>query len=233
MHSVTSFIFALDGLEEVFAVVGESVSLSCGDTSSLGVGSKVEWKMESQNLIPDASHDKQQTKAFHVSEDSSLEINKVSPLHAGDYHCSVSHKVLNKIRLHTLDGKCLIIILLISLSFFFINPSEKLMLMSALSVTSESNPGGGNLTLTCVLTCSNECEKDFSLTWSGSGPNSTQSSLMYVNTLKKSLKVPSLSMASDELICTVQRDGELMASKRWYTVNSKYAECYKSFPEFS
>ncbi|XP_074539359.1 uncharacterized protein LOC141800594 [Halichoeres trimaculatus] len=191
--SITYTTEIKDGLEEVFAAVGESVSLSCGDTSPLGVGSRVEWKMGSQPLIGDVPRDQQQTEAFHVNEDFSLGINKVSPLHAGDYQCSesVSQKVLNKIRLHTLN------------------------------VTSESSPGGGNLTLTCELTCSKECEKDFSLTWSGSGPNSMQRSLIYNNnTLMKSLKVSSLSMAPGGLICSVYREGELMASKRCCTVNT-------------
>ncbi|CAJ1061685.1 uncharacterized protein LOC117822273 isoform X7 [Xyrichtys novacula] len=181
-----------DGLEEVFAVVGESVSFPCGDTSSLGVGSRVKWGMGSQTLMGDMSPDEEQTKAFHVTTDSSLTIIKVSPVHAGEYQCSVSTgHPLNKFRLHTLD------------------------------VTSESSSGGENITLTCVLTCSTECEEDFELTWTGGGSKSTQSSLIRTNnTLIRSLFVPSLSMASNELVCSVHREGELMASKIWQATNN-------------
>ncbi|XP_034552803.1 uncharacterized protein LOC117822273 isoform X3 [Notolabrus celidotus] len=203
VQSVTSFVFTLDGQEEVFAVVSESVSLTCGNTSSLSVGSRVEWGMSSHTLVGDRSPDKKQIEASHINKDFSLDISRVNPLHAGGYQCSESagHQVLNKIKLHTLD------------------------------VTSESSSGGGNLTLTCVLTCSEECEKDFNLAWSGSGPNCTQSTLMHINnTLMKSLLVTSLSMVSDELICSVHREGELMASKRWFTVNTLQTPAWLAFP---
>ncbi|KAM6994707.1 uncharacterized protein LKV04_007052 [Tautogolabrus adspersus] len=178
-----------DGVEEVFAAVGESVSLSCSNTSSLSVGSRVMWRMGSQT---DLSPDTRQTEAFHENEDSSLEIMNVSPLHAGEYQCLAEDQVLNKIWLYTLD------------------------------VSSESSPGGGNVTLTCVLTCSKECGKDLNLTWSGNVSKRLQSGFMDTknNTLIKRIDVPSLSMASDELTCSVHREGELMTSKRWRTVNS-------------
>lgn len=99
--------------------------------------------------------------------------------------------------------------------------------MFVFTVTSEFGPGGDNLTLTCVLTCNNECEKDLNLTWSGSSQNSWQSGLMKdSNTLINRLFLPVLSVTSDELTCSVHRDGEAVASKKWHTVNRKYASCF-------
>lgn len=77
----------------MFASVGESVSLSCRNTSSLGMGGSVEWAVGD--------------KAFSGS--SSLVIAKVSALHAGEYWCSDStdrQRVFNRIRLQTLEGEC-------------------------------------------------------------------------------------------------------------------------------
>ncbi|XP_041648454.1 uncharacterized protein LOC121513035 [Cheilinus undulatus] len=181
-----------DGLEEVFAAVSESVSLSCGNTSSLAVGGRVEWRMGSQK--DHKSPNKSLTEAFHVNKDFSLGIDKVSPLHVGDYTCSAGQQVFNRVRLHTLD------------------------------VASESGPGGGNLTLTCILSCSHECVQEFSLTWSGSG---LQSALMTINnTLIKKLFVPSMPMASDDFICSVYREGGVMASKRWHIGYSLQTETW-------
>ncbi|XP_041799063.1 uncharacterized protein LOC121610833 [Chelmon rostratus] len=193
-----------DGVEEVFAAVGESVSLTCGNTSSLGASGSVEWAVGGRTLTDHMSPHRSQTKAFHVNTDSSLVIGKVSALHAGDYQCSEStgqQKVLHKIRLHTLD------------------------------VTSECGPGRYNLTLTCVLTCSQECEKDFNLTWSGSSRNSWQSSLISDNnTLIKRLFLPVSPVTSDELTCLVHREGDVMASKRWPTVDSLQTRAWLALP---
>lgn len=96
-------LFSPDGFEEVFAAVGESVSLTCSSTSSLGSGGIPEWAIGGRPLA-----DESQTKAFNGNKGSELLISKVSSAHAGDYQCAESageHKVLNKIRLHTLDGK--------------------------------------------------------------------------------------------------------------------------------
>ena len=100
-------------------------------------------------------------------------------------------------------------------------------LMFVPAVTSERGPGGDNLTLTCVLTCSKDCSKDFNLTWSEGGQASWQSGLLRENnTLMKRIFVPVLSTASDELTCTVRREGAVVASKKWHTVSRKYASCY-------
>ncbi|KAK2844438.1 hypothetical protein Q5P01_011097 [Channa striata] len=88
-----------DGVEEVFAAVGESVSLSCSNTSSLGIRS-VKWTVGGRPLTNEILLEKGQTKAFHVNRDSSLLISKVSALHGADYQCSDS---IHKVRLHVLD----------------------------------------------------------------------------------------------------------------------------------
>ncbi|XP_054477961.1 uncharacterized protein LOC129109844 isoform X2 [Anoplopoma fimbria] len=191
-----------DGIEEVFAAVGESVSLSCSNTSSLGVSGRVKWAIGERT--DDMSPRKGQMETFHVNEDSSLVISKVSALHAGDYQCSDStdqQKVFNKIRLHTLD------------------------------VTSERGPGDDNLTLTCVLTCTKECGKDLNLTWSGGSQNSWQSGLMNVkNSLINRLFLPVSAMTSDELICFVHRESDVMASKKWHTGNPLQTPAWVALP---
>lgn len=110
VRCVTSGAFPPDGIEEVFAAVGESVSFSCSNTSSLGVGGSVRWDVAGRTLSDDMSPYKGQIGAFGVSKgSSSLIISKVSALHAGDYQCSGStgqQMVFNKIRLHTVDGEC-------------------------------------------------------------------------------------------------------------------------------
>ncbi|KAL6109080.1 uncharacterized protein ACO6RY_12290 [Pungitius sinensis] len=178
------------GIEEVFAAVGESVSLSCWATSSLGGKGGGKWAVGERTLTHDMSP---HNGPFHVSEDSSLVISEVSALHAGDYTCSDStdqQRGVNKVRLHTLD------------------------------VTSEREPEGDNLTLACVLTCTKECGKDITLTWSGDIRNGWQSRSMKVNNLlTNSLFLPVLSMASDEFTCFVHRDSDVMASKKWHTAN--------------
>ncbi|XP_039973232.1 uncharacterized protein LOC120783905 isoform X2 [Xiphias gladius] len=184
-----------DGVEEVFASAGESVSLSCGNNASRGVSGGIKWTVGGRTLTDDTSPKNGQSEAFHVTEDSSLFISKVRALNAGEYRCSEStdqKKALNKIRLHTLD------------------------------VTSQCGPGGVNLTLTCVLACTKQCEKDFTLTWSGSNQNSWQSGLMNdSNTLTNKLFLPVCSMRSEDITCSVQREGAVMASKTWRSVNWK------------
>ncbi|XP_028281479.1 uncharacterized protein LOC114448617 isoform X2 [Parambassis ranga] len=171
-----------DGLQEVFGAVGESVSLSCGHTSSYGV----EWAKCEKPLMHDITSDM-------VPQDTSLVISKLTALHAADYKCSEAtgqHSVLNKIRLHTLD------------------------------VTAESAPDGEYLNLTCVLTCAKECDKDFNLSWSGGDQKALQSRLMQVNnTLRKEIFLPDGLKRWDEITCSVHREGALMASKKWRTVN--------------
>ncbi|XP_044213883.1 uncharacterized protein LOC122986657 [Thunnus albacares] len=193
-----------DGIEEVFAAVGESVSFTCTNTSSLGVDGRVEWAVGERPLTADTSPEKGQIKAFHVNKDSSLFISEVSALYSGVYQCSVStgeQTVLNKIKLHTLD------------------------------VTSKYGPGGDNLTLTCVLTCAQKCENDFNLTWCGSSQNGLQSSLMNVsNTLISTLFLPVLPVRSVEIACCVHREGAVMLSKTWRPVNPLQTPAWFALP---
>lgn len=83
-----------DGVEEVFASVGESVSVSCHHTSSLDRGGSMEWSVGGAVLRRGSL---------------SLVIGKVSALHAAEYQCSDSsdqRRVFNRIRLQTLEGEC-------------------------------------------------------------------------------------------------------------------------------
>lgn len=74
--------------------MGESVSLSCHNTSSLGVGGSVEWDLGGEALSRGSS---------------SLVIAKVGTVHAGEYRCSDSadpQRVFNRICLQTLESEC-------------------------------------------------------------------------------------------------------------------------------
>ncbi|XP_035020408.2 uncharacterized protein LOC118114205 isoform X2 [Hippoglossus stenolepis] len=193
-----------DGVEEVFAAVGESVSLSCSSTSSLGVSGSMRWAVGGRPLTHNNSREKDQSEAFHLNKDSSLLIGEVTALNAGDYQCSEAadeKKVLNKIRLHTLD------------------------------VTSQCGADGHNLTLTCVLTCTNTCDKDFNLTWSGEGQTIWQSGLInHSNTLINTLILPVCSRSSAEIKCSVHREGVVMATKEWGSVSSLQTPAWLVLP---
>ncbi|XP_036071646.1 uncharacterized protein LOC112143606 isoform X2 [Oryzias melastigma] len=176
-----------DGLEEVFAAVGESVSLPCSSNFSFTSPSDIKWTINDTPLTNSSLQ-----KTFQINKDS-LVINKVNSLHAGDYQCSESsgsQRVLNRVRLHTLD------------------------------VTEEFDPEGENLNLTCILTCAEKCEADFNLTWSERNQNGLQSSLTAAgNTLTKRLLLPFRPPSSQEILCSVQREGALMTSKKWPSVH--------------
>ncbi|CAG12033.1 unnamed protein product [Tetraodon nigroviridis] len=89
--SITRTTTLRDGIEEVFASVGESVSLSCHNTSSLGVSGSVEWAVGERVLSRGSL---------------SLVIGKVSTLHAAEYRCSDptdQQRVFNRVRLQTLE----------------------------------------------------------------------------------------------------------------------------------
>ncbi|XP_037836090.1 uncharacterized protein LOC108241974 isoform X2 [Kryptolebias marmoratus] len=175
------------GLEEVFAAADESVSLACGNTSPLSFGDSIKWTVKQETPTSTTTSEHGLAKGFHVSEDSSLVISKLSPQQAGDYQCAESsgqRKVFNQVRLHTLD------------------------------VTARRE----NLSLTCVLTCAEECEEDFSLTWSAANEEGWRSRSMKVNnTLINVLLLPAWPKDSEELSCSVYREGSLMASKKWHS----------------
>lgn len=78
-----------DGIEEVFAAVGESVSFSCRNTSSFGLGGKD---------LP---------QSIFENKGLSSVITKVKMTHSGDYKCSDPTNQQHKhFRLHTFDSKC-------------------------------------------------------------------------------------------------------------------------------
>ncbi|XP_041845039.1 uncharacterized protein LOC121642390 [Melanotaenia boesemani] len=191
-----------DGIEEVFAAVGDSVSVTCSNSSSLSFGGSTE-RTVGEKPLRDSSSDHDHTEVFHVNKDSPLVINKLTPLHAGDTQCTEftgQEVVHTKLRLHILD------------------------------VTAESGPGGDNLTLTCVLTCATECEEDFNLTWSGT-KEGQQSTLKKVNnTLIKMLFFPVWPISSAEITCSVLREGALMASKKWRSVNCLLTPAWLGLP---
>ncbi|XP_030013903.1 uncharacterized protein LOC115435551 isoform X2 [Sphaeramia orbicularis] len=174
-----------DGIEEVFAAVGESVSFSCSNTSSSGLGGEG------------------RPQSIFINEGSSSVITKVSTTHSGDYKClDPTNEQHKHFRLHTFD------------------------------VTSEYGPDGNNLTLTCVLTCANKtCEKDFNLTWSNRDPHSWQSGLMNKSgNLINKLFFPVLPIRSDETVCSVRREGAVVASKTWSSFNSLRSLAWLALP---
>ncbi|XP_068995821.1 uncharacterized protein [Embiotoca jacksoni] len=96
------------------------------------------------------------------------------------------------------------------------------------SVVVTADSGGDHLTLTCVLSCAKGCEEDFNLTWSGSNHEDWQSTLMAVNnTLIKKVFLPT---RSDEITCSVRREGALMASKKWRSVNPLQTPAWLGLP---
>lgn len=202
-----------DGLEEVFAAVGESVSLPCSSNFSFTSPSDIKWTINDNPLTNSSLQ-----KTFQINKDS-LVINKVNSLHAGDYQCSESsgsQRVLNRVRLHTLDGKDQKSKTIQWLWYF----SVFTFCLFVFTVTEEFDPEGENLNLTCILTCAEKCEADFNLTWSERNQNGLQSSLTAAgNTLTKRLLLPFRPPSSQEILCSVQREGALMTSKKWPSVH--------------
>ncbi|XP_028327024.1 uncharacterized protein LOC114478262 isoform X2 [Gouania willdenowi] len=191
--TVTYMTSLKDGIEEVFAAVGDPVTLSCG-TSSHGVGGSVDWVACKKSLSNTSSSVCGQTNTFHQNNDTQLVITEVRNEHAGNYTCSQTvgqKKMLNNIRLHTLD------------------------------IIVESGPAEGNTTLTCVLTCATECDKDFTLTWSEKNQQNEQNPLIMTvgDTIVKPLQLPVGLLVSEEVTCSVHSEGVLVASKKWHSVS--------------
>ncbi|KAM9309730.1 uncharacterized protein KZ484_025700 [Pholidichthys leucotaenia] len=200
--AITHMTAVRDGVEEVFTAVGESLSLTCGNTSSFGSGGHSEWTVCESLLTANNSPGKCQIKAFHEGKGSSLVFHKVNAQHAGDYQClelTGQKKALSKVRLHTLD------------------------------VTAEFGPGGEDLTLTCVLTCAKACEENFNLTWFGT--DLRQKLLNVNNTLKNKVFLQVQSLQSyDDVVCSVLREGALVISKTWRSANSLQTLAWLGLP---
>lgn len=105
-RSLTDHASLADGVEEVFAAAGESVSLDCRGNSSLVGGGNVMPTESKHSLTGDIAS---QTRTFGVTEGSpTLVISNVSAVHAGEYLCCESsspERVISKIWLYTLDGE--------------------------------------------------------------------------------------------------------------------------------
>lgn len=170
--ATASYITTVEnGIEEVFAAVGESLSLTCANTSSLGLTGKGQTTT-STTYSPPAPF-----------------LSNVSPVDVGDYTC-IDNKKAYKIRLHTFD------------------------------ITSELDPGGKNLTLTCVLTCANDmCDEDFNLTWSEGHRMYSSLSKMKGSLIIK-LCIPLVQLGPGGAVCSVLREGLQVAAKRWRQNNS-------------
>lgn len=91
------------------------------------------------------------------------------------------------------------------------------------TVTVEYSPERTNLTLTCMLTCAQQCEKDFSLSWRGGGSQlGRQTSLeAESNTVTSQLLVPAPPVGPAEVTCCVLREGAMVTSKTWRSANCK------------
>ncbi|KAI1886087.1 hypothetical protein AGOR_G00210410 [Albula goreensis] len=186
-----------DGADEVFAVVGESVTLLCSDSTSPGVGESLRWSWQKKELITanqggDVTvSDNGKKTEFKINPDSSLAIKAVTAAHSGYYECSLFNdsgliSIRRRILLHTLH--------------------ETTDLPSA-------PPEDVNFTLTCSLTCAAACDEDINLTWSHSSGEQQQGGAVVKinNTLISQLLVPK-SQASRTSTCVVLREGAEIAN---------------------
>lgn len=186
-----------DGIEEVFAAVGESLTFPCNGTSPLAAGSRARWDVDGRPREGRIAAGEEPPRPYHVNRDFAMVIGEVKPLHSGDYWCSLHgepHKVLGKVRLHTLD------------------------------IAAEYEPGGGHLNLTCLLTCAlSKCDAGLNLTWDGSGPYDWSNSFHTENNtlvLKLAIDLP---RRSNTIVCSVSREGAVVASKTWPSTNTARA----------
>lgn len=179
-----------DGIEEVFSVVGDSVSLSCDNTSFPRNDGIPLWDMASSlvGLSESGTITRVQSgdiSGAHINPDSSLVINKVSRLHSGYYKCALNNASLNNIKLYTIEV-----------------------------TAGYASPGSKNLTLTCLLTCVDECGKELNLTWAHSNQDVKQSYRKANKTLISDIFLPDHN-SSGTAFCSIYREGVRMATKRW------------------
>ncbi|KAG9327950.1 hypothetical protein JZ751_009798 [Albula glossodonta] len=209
-----------NGADEVFAVVGESVTLLCSDSTSPGVGESLRWSWQKKELITanqggdvTVSANGKKTE-FKINPDSSLAIKAVTAAHSGYYECSLFNdsgliSIRRRILLHTLH--------------------ETTDLPSA-------PQQDVNFTLTCSLTCAAACDEDINLTWSHSSGEQQQGGAVVKinNTLISQLLVPK-SQASQTSTCVVLREGAEIANHKWPVQGGKevmYSTCSVCYPRF-
>lgn len=86
-----------------------------------------------------------------------------------------------------------------------------------------------DLTLTCVLTCAEDCEENFNLTWSAANQEGWRSTSTRVNnTLTTVLLLPAWPNSSDEMRCSVYKEGSLVASRKWHSDTCRFAFLFSS-----
>lgn len=91
------------------------------------------------------------------------------------------------------------------------------------SVSAEyATTGGNNLTLTCSLTCVEDCG-DFNLSWIHSGQDGLKSGPIGHNTLISKLFLPD-RQGTEKIACAVLREGVEMAVKEWTIQRGKTFE---------
>lgn len=88
-----------------------------------------------------------------------------------------------------------------------------------------------DLTLTCVLTCAEDCEENVNLTWSAANQEGwrSTSSTRVNNTLTMVLLLPAWPNSSDEMRCSVYNEGSLVASRKWHSDTCRFAFLFYSW----
>ncbi|XP_036821661.1 uncharacterized protein LOC110506689 isoform X2 [Oncorhynchus mykiss] len=175
------------GIEEVFVAVGESVSLPCATHSSLEVGSRFQWTLGQRSLS---------------SLSRSGDVSAGTQGHLPASHISQDGSlVINNVKtLHSGLYNC---------------SQQNRILLHTLDVSAEhATTDGNNLTLTCSLTCVEDCG-DFNLSWIHSGQDGLQSGpIGQNNTLISKLFLPD-RQGTEKIACAVLREGVEMAVKEW------------------
>ncbi|KAG7469606.1 hypothetical protein MATL_G00130700 [Megalops atlanticus] len=201
MKATYSYITTLtDGVEEMFAAVGGSVTLPCSDCASPGMGGRLVWTLGGGALFsqsPDGDVtelDSRGLPGFTMNPDSSLTIKAASTAHSGYYQC-------------------------IHVNGSGFNSTHRRILLYLLEVTADhtgDSQQNFNYTLTCSLTCADGCDKDLNLMWSRSAGGHQQGGAIVQrnNTLISQLFVPELQ-ASETVACIVLREGLEKARQEW------------------
>ncbi|XP_035620802.2 uncharacterized protein LOC118377980 isoform X2 [Oncorhynchus keta] len=167
------------GIEEVFVAVGESVSLPCATHSSLEVGSRFQWTLGQRSLSS-------------LSRSGDVSAGTQGHLPASHISQDGSLVISNVKTLHSGLYNC---------------SQQNRILLHTLDVSAEyATTDGNNLTLTCSLTCVEDCG-DFNLSWIHSGQDGLQSGpIGHNNTLISKLFLPD-RQGTEKIACAVLREG--------------------------